>query len=173
MAFTSKVQEEFNNHINAEFWSAYLYLSMSSYFHSIGLNGFANWMRVQYQEERAHAEKFYDYVIARGGRIEIRPIAEVPNEWKDVVDVYEATLTHEKSVTERINGLVSVAMEEKDFASQNFLQWFVNEQVEEEANVHQILDTLRLVQAEGNGLFMLDREMKARVFNAPSTSSNS
>lgn len=164
MAITLKVQETFNKHINAEFWSAYLYLSMSSYFHSIGLNGFANWMRVQYQEEKAHAEKFYDYIISRGGIVDIRPIPSVPNSWKSVVEVYESTLTHEIEVTRKINELVAVSMEEHDFASINFLQWFVNEQVEEEANIHQILDSLRLVQSEGNGLFLLDREMKTRVF---------
>ena len=159
-----KMLEALNAQINAEQYSAFLYLSMSAYFNEKGLPGFANWMYVQYQEELSHANKFYNYVVERGGKVELKAIEQVQTEWDGIIDVYEATLEHEQKVTGLINGLMDVAVAESDHASQSFLQWFVDEQVEEEANVTEILDTLKLIDGQGNGIFMLDREMRSRVF---------
>ena len=156
-----------NKQINAEFHSAYLYLSMSAYFQTIGMAGFANWMRVQYQEELAHATRFFDYVNERNGSVSLAPIAEVPVTFSGILDVYEQTLVHEQEVTSLINKLMDTAIQESDHATRSFLQWFIDEQVEEEANVEQILDNLRLIKGEGQGLLMMDREMKARVYTDP------
>jgi ferritin len=156
-----------NKQINAEFHSAYLYLSMSSYFQSIGMAGCANWMKVQYQEELAHATHFFDYVLERGGRVELAPIGEVEVDFDNVLQVFQKTLAHEITVTGLINNLMDVAIHESDHATKSFLQWFVDEQVEEEANVEQILNNLKLINGEGQGLLMMDREMQARVFVNP------
>ncbi|MBN2892010.1 MAG: ferritin [Bacteroidales bacterium] len=164
---TQKMQSEYNKQINAEFYSAYLYLSMSSYLSENNLNGFANWMNIQYQEEMFHAMKFYQYVIERGGKVVLDAIEKPQAEWKDIIDVFESTFEHEKHVTSLVHNLMSVAHEEKDYASVSFLQWFVDEQVEEEANVDELLQQLKLVEGKGSGLFMLDREAKARVFTPP------
>lgn len=164
MKLHKKVEEVLNKQINAELWSAYFYLSMSTYFESEGFGGFANWMRIQYQEETSHAMKILDYVNERGGRVILEPIAEVQTSWNNVQEVFEATYEHECHVTELINNCVSVAMEEKDYATSNMLQWFVDEQVEEEANVSAILDELKLLGGAGHGLFMMNREMAGRTF---------
>lgn len=153
-----------NEQINAEQYSSLLYLSMSAYLHDQGLPGFANWMYVQYQEELSHANKFYNYVVERGGRVEMKAIKQMPTTWNGIIDIYEATLEHEQLVTSLINDLMDIAIEEKDHASRSFLNWFVDEQVEEEANVTEILDTLKLINGQGNGIFMLDREMRSRTF---------
>lgn len=159
-----KMEKALNEQINAEMYSSYLYLSMSAYFTDMNLNGFANWMRVQAQEELAHAMKFFDYVNERGGRVELKAIDKPAKEWKSVTDAVQETLKHEKHVTALINNLVNIAIEEKDHASNNFLQWFVNEQVEEEANVNDLLAQLKMTEGKGPGLFMIDRELKTRVF---------
>lgn len=159
-----KVLTAINDQINAEFHSAYLYLSMSAWFENKGLTGFANWMKIQYQEETTHAIKFFNYVIERNGRVTLAPIAAVDTDFKNIVDVFEKTLAHEEMVTDRINKIMDIAIAESDHATRSFLNWFVDEQVEEEANVNEILDTLRLINGEGNGVFMLDRELKQRVF---------
>ena len=156
-----------NEQINAEFHSAYIYLSMSSYFLSAGLGGYANWMRVQYQEELAHATRFFDYLNERGGRVRLSPIGEVQVEFSGIVDVFEKTLEHEQLVTCMIDHLMDLSIQESDHATKSFLQWFVDEQVEEEANVDQILNNLKLIKGEGQGLLMMDREMKGRVFVNP------
>ena len=161
------VESAINQQINAEFHSAYLYLSMSSYCQSIGMAGCANWLKVQYQEELAHATHFFDYVLERGGRVILTPIAAVDTEFKSVMHVFEETLQHELKVTGLINNLMDTAIRESDHAAKSFLQWFVDEQVEEEANVEQILNNLRLINGEGQGLLMMDREMQARVFVNP------
>ena len=153
-----------NAQINAEQYSSLLYLSMSAYLHDSGLPGFANWMYVQYQEELSHANKFYNYVVERGGRVEMKAIKQMATTWEGIIDIYEATLEHEQLVTSLINDLMDIAIEEKDHASRSFLTWFVDEQVEEEANVTEILDTLKLINGQGNGIFMLDREMRSRTF---------
>lgn len=153
-----------NEQINAEQYSALLYLAMSAYFHDKGLPGFANWMYVQYQEEISHSNKFFSYVVERSEKVEIGAIKKVPTNWEGIIDVYEATLEHEQMVTGLINKLMDIAVAESDHAVQSFLRWFVDEQVEEEANVQEILDTLKLIDGQGNGIFLLDREMRQRVF---------
>ncbi|MEI6679751.1 MAG: ferritin [Mariniphaga sp.] len=161
------VEEALNEQINAEFQSAYLYLSMSAYFQATGLAGYANWMRVQYQEELAHATRFFDYVNERGGRVQLSPIQDVQVDFSGVINVFEETLVHEQMVTSLINRLMDISIQESDHATKSFLQWFVDEQVEEEANVEQILNNLKLIKGEGQGLLMMDREMKTRVFVDP------
>ena len=159
-----KMLNAFNEQINAEQYSSLLYLSMSAYLSNAGLPGFANWMYVQYQEEITHANKFFNYVNERGGKVVLKAIKQMPTDFDGVIDVVEKTLKHEQLVTSLINNLVDVAIEVRDHATQSFLQWFVDEQVEEEANVKEILDTLKLINGQGNGIFMLDREMRQRVF---------
>lgn len=159
-----KMLNAINEQINAEQYSAFLYLSMCAYFNNTGLPGFANWMYIQYQEELSHANKLFDYVNERNAKVVLKGIEQMPSDFKGVIDVFEKTLAHEKLVTGMINNLVDIAIEERDHATQSFLQWFVDEQVEEEANVQEILDTLRLIDGQGNGIFMLDREMRQRVF---------
>ncbi len=161
-----KVLKALNEQINAEQYSALLYLSMSAWFEDKGFPGFANWMYVQYQEELTHANKIFKYVVERSGKVELKAIEQMPVKFESVLQVVEKTLAHEQHVTELINNLVDVAVEARDHATQSFLQWFVDEQVEEEANVTEILDSLKLIEGEsrGNGLFMLDRELRQRVF---------
>lgn len=161
------IEAALNQQINAEFHSAYLYLSMSSYFQSVGMAGCANWMKVQYQEELAHATHFFDYLLERGGRVILTPIGEVETAFNSVLHVFEETLVHEVKVTGLINNLMDISIKESDHATKSFLQWFVDEQVEEEANVEQILHNLKLINGEGQGLLMMDREMQARVFVNP------
>jgi ferritin len=163
---SKKMQAALNNQCNAEMYSAYLYLSMSAYFQSISLGGFANWMRAQAQEEMTHAMKFYDYVNERGGRVTLTAIEAPPTEWKSILDVFENTLSHEQKVTGLINDLMNLALKEKDHASQIFLQWFVSEQVEEEDSVDEIVQKLKLIGDAGGGIFMLDRELGQRSFTA-------
>jgi ferritin len=159
-----KMLDALNEQINAEQYSAFLYLSMSAWFEDKGLPGFANWMYVQYQEELTHANKFFNYVNERSGRVELKAIDQMPVEFESVIDVVEKTLEHEQKVTGLINNLMDIAVETRDHATQSFLQWFVDEQVEEEASVQELLDALKLTKAEGNGLFMLDRELGQRTF---------
>ena len=162
-----KMQEALNKQVNAELYSAYLYLSMSGYFESIGLKGFANWMRVQTREEQFHAMKLHDYIIERGGRVILKQIEAPPNNWDSPLAVLEATLKHEQKVTGLINDLVYLAREQKDNASEIFLQWFVKEQVEEEDNVSTVLAQLKLVEDNPKALFMIDNQMAQRVFTPP------
>ena len=159
-----KMLNALNEQINAEQYSSLLYLSMSAYFSNNGLPGFANWMYIQFQEEMTHANKFFNYVNERGGKVQLKAIAQMPTDFNGVIDVFEKTQVHEQHVTSLINKLVDIAIEERDHAAQSFLKWFVDEQVEEEANVQEILDTLKLINGQGNGIFMLDREMRQRVF---------
>lgn len=167
-----KVLDALNRQVKWELYSAYFYLSMSSYFESTGLKGFANWMRVQAEEELFHAMKFYDYIISRGGRVKLLQIDEPPSEWASPLDVFENVFAHEQKVTGLINALLDLAIEKKDYATQSMLQWFVNEQVEEEANAEEIVQKLKLMQGErGIGLlYMLDKELGQRVFTPPATS---
>ncbi|MDR1860230.1 MAG: ferritin [Bacteroidales bacterium] len=167
------VEKALNEQINKEFYSAYLYLSMSAWFQTKGLNGFANWMTVQYKEELTHAEKFFAYVNNRSGKVTLAPIAGVPVEFKDVQSIFEYTLEHEQKVTASIDALMDTAIAAGDHATQSFLKWFVDEQVEEESNVQEILDTLRLINGQVNGIFMLNRELGARNFVDDTTASAS
>jgi ferritin len=166
---SKKMLGALNEQINAEIYSSYLYMSMSSYFHSLGLAGFANWMRVQALEEMTHAERFFNYVVDRGGRVVMKAIAGPPTEWESPLAVFQDTLAHEQKVTSLINNLADLAIKEKDHASNNMLQWFISEQVEEEANDQDIIDKLKLVNQTPGGLFMLDKDLGARVFVPPAT----
>lgn len=158
------LEKEINEQITFEFWSAHLYLSMSAHFADQGLAGFAHWMYVQYQEETTHAIKFFNYVIERGGKVQVQPIKEVTTSWESPLGVFEDTLDHEQKVTVRINHLADVAVAEKDHATQSMLRWFIDEQVEEEANVKSIVDTLKLVKDNGYAIYSLDKELATRVF---------
>ncbi len=161
------VNDAINKQINEELYSAYLYLSMASYLEEMNLPGFANWMRIQFEEEQFHAFKMYDYVIERGGRVILDTIEKPESEFGTIIDIFEASLNHEQHISECINELMSLAIEEKDYASSNFLQWYVDEQVEEEAAVGEILGKLKLVEGKGQALLMLDKEFSERVFTPP------
>ena len=161
-----KMIEELNNQINEEFFSAYLYLSMSAYFESTGLKGFSNWMMVQYNEEMEHGMKIYNYLLSQGADIKLKAIAEPASKWDSPLNAFNETLKHEQHITERINFLVDIAEELKDRATYNFLQWYINEQVEEEENDREIIDKLELVADSKNGLFMLDKELSERTFTS-------
>jgi ferritin len=158
------MQKALNDQLQAEFESAYLYLSMAAYFEDHGLEGMANWMNVQFQEEQTHALKFYRYINERGGRVELQAIAKPKLEWTSALEAFEESLAHEKMISGRINDLAELAIGEKDHATHNMLQWFIAEQVEEEASVDAIVTQLRLVGDGGHGLFMIDREMRGRTF---------
>ena len=162
-----KIEDALNEQINAEFWSAYLYLSMSLQFEHDGRKGMEKWFRIQFQEEQAHALALIDYLNARDGKVVLKPIAEVPASWNSPKDAFEATLEHEKNVTAMINNLYAMAEEAKDFATRQKLNTFVAEQVEEEESVRQIIDDLTLIGEDGTGLLQIDRELGARTFTAP------
>lgn len=164
---SKRMQTALNKQVVAELYSAYLYLSMSAYFHSINLGGFANWMRVQVQEELTHAMKIFDYVIERGGRVFLDAVDKPPLEWASPLAAFEAAYKHEQKVTGLINKLVDLALTEHDHATNNFLQWFVSEQVEEEDSANAVVQKLKMVGEEGGGLFMVDRELGQRVFTPP------
>lgn len=164
---SKKMEKMLNEQINAEMYSAYLYLSMAAYFEDKNLPGFANWMHVQFKEEWAHAMRIYNYVFERGGKVELFAIDKPKNKWKNIVEVFEETLKHEKYVTSLIYDLVTASIQEKDYASQSMLQWFIDEQVEEEATASELLEKVKMVEGKGAGLFMIDKELQARVFVDP------
>jgi len=159
---SKKMQDALNGQINAEMYSAYLYLAMSAYFQSINFNGFAQWMNVQYQEEMMHAMKIYDFIAERGGRIVLDAIDKPQSEWKSPLAAFEAAYKHEQKVTGLIYGLVELAKKEKDHATDIFLQWFVSEQVEEENNASEIVAKLQMLKDSTGQMFMLDRELGKR-----------
>ncbi|BBB33343.1 ferritin [Thermotomaculum hydrothermale] len=162
--FDKKMEEALNKQLNEELFSAYLYLSMSAWFDSIGLKGFANWMMVQYKEETEHAMKFYNYIQTRGGDIKLMAIKEPPSKWDSPLHAFKETLKHEQFITKCINELVDLAEELKDRPTMNFLQWFIDEQVEEEENDRDIIHRLELIGDSKHGLFMLDRELGERTY---------
>ena len=162
-----KVQKALNDQVAAEFYSAHLYLAMSAYFESVDLPGAANWMRVQYKEELTHAEKIFDYVIERDNRAIVKSFDAPPIEWESPLKAFEAAYKHEQKVTGLINDLLELARSERDHATEIFLQWFVNEQVEEESSVKAVVQQLKLVDDSKNGRFMIDRELAGRVFTPP------
>lgn len=162
-----KVAKVLNEQINNEFYSAYLYLSMSAYFSEIGLLGFANWMRVQTQEEQAHAMLMYDFLVNRGHRIVLSNVEAPPQDWKSPLHALEETLVHEISVTGLINNIVAVAEEVKDRATMSYMNWFVDEQVEEEANAQDIIAKLKLIGDDKSALYLLDKDLSARTFTPP------
>lgn len=159
---SKKMQEALNAQINAEYYSSYLYLSMAAHVRAINLEGFAAWLRIQAQEEMIHAMKMYDFVLERGGRVSLTALEGPPTEWASPTAIFEATLEHERYVTDRINKLVDLAIAGSDHATNAFLQWFVNEQVEEEANAEAVLQKLRLMADAPGGLFMLDQQLGQR-----------
>jgi len=159
---SSTVQDAMNQQVNAELYSAYLYLSMAAHFEAANLHGMAHWMQLQAKEEAGHAMKFFKYVAERGGRVTLAAIAAPPVEWGSPHAVFENVYGHECHVTSLINKLVDLAGAEKDHASGVFLQWFVNEQVEEEANASEILHQLKMIGDSKQGLFMLDRHLAQR-----------
>ncbi len=156
------MQDALNAQINAEQYSAQLYLAMSAYCEGKSFKGFAHWLKVQASEETAHAAKLIDFLLDRGGKLELQPIAAPPTEFGTIIQVFEQTLTHEKGITAKINALFERARNEKDYASEITLQWYVTEQVEEEANVGQIVDHLRAVGDQGGGIWYLDSKMGKR-----------
>lgn len=162
-----KMEKALNTQLNAEIYSAYLYMSMAAYFESLNLVGFANWMKIQTQEELFHAQKFFDFINERGGRVIMQAVDKPETDWASTLAVFEYTYTHEQKVTSLINELVELARSEKDNATYNFLQWFVSEQVEEEASADAVLQKLRLIGDFGPGIFMVDQEMGQRVFTLP------
>jgi ferritin len=169
-AINDKLQEALNGQINAELFSSYLYLSMSAYFASQDLPGFASWMRVQAQEEDSHVQKFFNYIIERGGRVVLEAIDKPQTEWSSPLEAFQEALAHEEHITSRIGDLVELAMEHKDRATQSFLQWFVDEQVEEEASVDQVIKAVKLGAGQPVAMLMLDRELAARIFTPPAGS---
>lgn len=162
-----KLQDAINAQINAEFWSAYLYLSMGMHFEAEGYAGLANWFRIQFREEQAHAEIFMNYLNSRGGRVVLKPIAEVPAVWESPLAAFEATLAHEEKVTAMINEIYHLAVAEKDYATCNKLDWFVAEQVEEEETARGLIDRFKLIGDNGLALYTIDQELAARVYNVP------
>lgn len=166
---SKKMQEALNAQVNAELYSAYLYLSMEAYFQSQNLPGFASWMRVQTQEELTHAMKIYDFLNERGGRVILKSITEPQAEWQSPLAAFEAAYKHEQKVTGLINDLVNLALDEKDHAINSFLQWFVNEQVEEESSADEVVQKLKMVDKAPGAMFMIDQELGQRVFTPPTT----
>ena len=166
---TEKMQQALNNHINAELSAYYTYLSMSAYFEDQNLRGFAAWMRRHSDEEMMHAMKFYDFVNDRRGRVRLQPIAQPPTDWDSALAAFEDALHEEKQVTQLINTLVNLSIEESDHATNSFLQWFVDEQVEEEAVVDEVIQDLKRVGDFGPGLFLLDRELASSLPAASTT----
>ncbi len=165
-----KLQDAINKQINAELWSAYLYLSMSTHFSNEGLPGFANWFQIQFKEEQDHAMRFMNYMVAKGSKVELMPIEKVDTSWDSVLAAFEDTLKHEKVVTALINDIVEIARQEKDYATDNMLQWFVKEQVEEEESAQANIDALRLINGHGYGIYMLDKDLGQRIYTPLSTS---
>lgn len=164
---SEKLEKAFNDQINKEFYSEYLYMSMYAYFDRLNLQGFKNWMNVQMQEEHAHAMGMFNYLHERGGKVKLQTIEQPETDWASPVELFEHVLKHEQYVTSLINALMDVADEVKDRAAVSFLDWYLKEQVEEEANVSKVLKTLKMVCEDKNSLYMFDKELAARVFNPP------
>ena len=163
----SKIQDALNAQVNAEIYSSYLYLSMSTYFESSNLKGMTNWMQIQAQEELSHAMKFIDFINDRGGRVVLAAIEAPETDWDSPLAAFEQAYAHECKVTSLIGALVDLAIAESDHATNTLLQWFVTEQTEEEASAQEIVDKLKMLGDSGPGLFMLDGELAQRVFTPP------
>jgi ferritin len=159
---SKKMQDAMNKQINEELFSAYLYLSMAAWAQKSNLPGAASWMRKQSGEEMGHAMKFFHYINERGGEVELLPIEGPQKDWSSVLEIFEASLAHEQHISARINDLYGLAAEENDYASQVFLQWFIEEQVEEEASVDEVVQKLKMVSGSKNGIFMVDSELGKR-----------
>ena len=164
---SKKLENAINKQINAEIYSAYLYYSMGAYFDDLALNGFSHWMRVQTMEELTHAQKLAGYLAERGGRVITKAIDAPPTKWKTPLSCFEEVYKHETVVTSLINKLMDLALKEKDHATVSFLNWFVDEQVEEESTADDVVQKLKLVDKTEGGLFLLDQEMDKRTFALP------
>ncbi len=165
---SEKLHEALNAQINAELWSAYFYLSMALDADAKGLKGVANWYYIQFREEQDHARIFMNYVLSRDARVDLKPIAEVRTSWDSPLEMFKDTLEHEKKVTALINNLAAIAAADNDYASSNMLVWFINEQVEEEENAREMISAFDAVEGNKFGLYMLDKELAARVYTTPS-----
>lgn len=159
---SKEIETALNEQVNTEFYSAYLYLAMSAYCQTLGLPGCAQWMRFQYEEEIMHVTKMYDYILSQGGVIELLKVEQPPKEFGSPLEIFEQTLEHEQYVTGCINKLMGLSVDERDFATQTFLQWYVTEQVEEESNVNDIISPLRMIGDDKGGLMMIDQQLALR-----------
>ena len=158
-----KIQDEINDQIQAEFQSGWLYLAFSAWFDEKNLEGFAHWMRMQWQEEQAHGMKFYDHMLRRGGTVELKELDKPTASAENVTEVFEKVLEHERYITKRVHSLYDLAKEEDDYPLQTLLHWFIDEQVEEEDNAASILERLEMIGEEGSSLYVLDRELAERA----------
>ncbi|MEE1103896.1 MAG: ferritin [Alistipes sp.] len=165
---SSNLYKAINEQINAELWSAYLYLSMSMDCQAKGYNGIANWFYIQFQEEQAHARIFMNYLNSRDAKVELLPIVEVRTSWDSVLDMFKQTLEHEKKVTGLINNIAAIANEDRDYASINRITWFIDEQVEEEESAREMIAAFEAVEGNKYGMYMLDKELATRTYVAPS-----
>ncbi len=159
---SKKLQDALNEHIKNEFYSAYVYLSMSAHLAALHLPGFARWMRLQSQEEMSHAMKLFDFVLKRGGRVVLKAIEQPPGQLQSALDVFQQALKYEQKVTDMIHRLYELAVKENDYATQVMLQWFITEQVEEEGAAGEIVEQLKMIGKEPTALFMLDRQLGGR-----------
>lgn len=164
---SKKLHEALNAQINAELWSAYLYLSMSLDAENKGYKGVANWFYIQFREEQDHARIFMNYLLSRDAEVKLLPIAEVRTSWASPLDMFKDTLEHEKKVTAMIHNLAAIAAEDRDFASSNKLVWFIDEQIEEEENARGMIQSFEAVEGNKFGLYMLDKELAARAYSVP------
>ncbi|MCD8480345.1 MAG: ferritin [Candidatus Cloacimonetes bacterium] len=166
---SKKLIKAINEQINKELFSEYLYISMQAWFANQNLDGMAAWMDAQGKEERFHAMKFFNYLIERGGKVELKAIATPTVEFDNPLKAFKMALEHEQFITKSINELMDLAIKENDHATRSFLQWYVDEQVEEEASVDRIVNMLKMVGENGHGIMMIDRELGQRTFSAPAT----
>lgn len=165
---SKRLHDAINAQVNAELWSAYLYLAMSLDAESKGYKGVANWFYVQFQEEQDHARIFMNYLNSRDAKVTLLPIDPVPASWDSVLDMFRQTLEHEKKVTSLINNLAFIATDDRDFASINRLNWFIDEQVEEEENAREMIAACEAVEGNKYGMYMLDKELATRTYTQPS-----
>ncbi|HRX76242.1 MAG: ferritin [Candidatus Cloacimonetes bacterium] len=166
---SKKLEKAINEQINKELFSEYLYISMQAWFANQNLDGMANWMDAQGKEERFHAMKFFNYIIERGGKVTLKPIEGPTTEFKTPLKAFQMAFEHEQFITKSINELMDLAIKENDHATRSFLQWYVDEQVEEEASVDKIVNQLKMVGENGHGIMMIDRDLGQRTFSAPET----
>jgi ferritin len=164
---SQKLQDAINDQINKELYSEYFYLSMASYFSSIGLDGFENFFLVQVEEERFHSMKMYKFLNEKGGRVILKAIQEPEAEFKSPMEVFKLAFEHERYISKCINDLMDIAIEVKDHSAKSFLNWFVDEQVEEEASMDSLLSKLAMINGDGMGMLMLDKELAIRTFTPP------
>ncbi len=165
---SKKLHDALNAQVNAELWSAYLYLSMSLDAENKGFKGVANWFYIQFREEQDHARIFMNYLLSRDAEVKLQPIAEVRTSWASPLEMFKDTLAHEKNVTAMIENLAHIAAEDKDFASSNKLVWFIDEQIEEEESARDMIQSFEAVEGNKFGLYMLDKELTARTYSVPS-----